>query len=113
MSSRKAILWDFEGTLARRHGGWARVVAEILTEYQPDHPVTAEYVHPFFYGRWPWNAPDLPHPHITTPEAWWLDVEDRVLITGYMKMGYLIAQAQYLARLTRTRYIDAQGWSVY
>ncbi len=113
MLGKKLILWDFEGTLARRPGGWVKVLTEVLLEQQPTRTITPEEVRPFFSGIWPWNFPERPHPHITTSESWWHNIEERILVPGYMQLGCSTAQAEHLARLAHYEYLDAQGWLVY
>lgn len=72
---KKAILWDFDGTLAYREGLWSGCLAEVLQEWEPAAGITRDDVRPLLHNGFPWHAPDRAHPELSTPEAWWEVVE--------------------------------------
>lgn len=112
MQTDKAILWDFDGTLGHRPGMWCKALAEALVEYDPTCTVTAEDIRSALRDEFPWHRPDCAHPHITTSEMWWAEVE-QLFIRTYKAMGYSACLAEHLAPLAHRKYIDVQDWVVY
>lgn len=112
MPADKAILWDFDGTLGHRPGMWRTALVEALVEYDPTCTITAEDLRSVLRDEFPWHRPDLAHPHITTAEVWWAEVE-QLFIRTYRDMGYSALLAERLASLAHKKYLDVQGWLVY
>jgi putative hydrolase of the HAD superfamily len=111
---RRLILWDFDGTLASRRGetGWSLLPAELLDEHQPGSGITADHVRPFLRDGFPWHRPDLAHPELSEPEAWWRHVEE-LLVAAYEGVGIGGGRSE-LASLVRPRYVDTSlGWRLY
>jgi putative hydrolase of the HAD superfamily len=109
----RVILWDFDGTLAHRPGMWRGCLLEVLDEHEAGHSVQAEQLRPFLRDGFPWHRPDVPHPELCEPEAWWRPIET-LLATAYEGVGVGHERAQELARHARARYIDATfGWRLY
>ena len=108
-----AILWDFDGTLARREGMWAGCLVEVLDAEDPGHGLQREDFRPALRHGFPWHRPEVPHPELDTPDAWWAPVE-ALLAAAYAGNGYDGDRAAALARLARARYPDpAHAWSLF
>lgn len=103
----RAILWDFDGTLAHRPGMWRGCLIETLDEYEPGHAVSADDFVPFLRNGFPWHAPDVAHPELGSPAAWWERVE-ALLASAYEEVGLAAVRARELARLAHERYIDGR-----
>lgn len=112
MSNEKVIIWDFEGTLGIRPGGWSQALAEILRADDPASALPAEQLYPFLRGGFPWHHPERSHTHMTTPQAWWGEIE-RHLTQVYSTVGLSRVQAERLARLTHQYYLDTSRWIRY
>ena len=110
----KAILWDFDGTLARRAGGtsFGTCMVETLDEHEPDHGIDLALIQPFLRSGFPWHAPDIVHPHLSTAASWWEHVEP-LLVRGFEGVGFASARARTLGRLARERYVDVRHWEVF
>jgi putative hydrolase of the HAD superfamily len=111
----RLILWDFDGTLASRRGesGWSLLLAELLDEHEPGCGIGADHVRPFLRDGFPWHAPEIAHPELSEPEAWWRHVED-LLVAAYEGAGVDGERARELALLVRSRYVDTSiGWRLY
>jgi putative hydrolase of the HAD superfamily len=107
------VLWDFDGTLAERPGMWRACLVETLDEHEPGHRVTAEALIPYLRDGFPWHRPDVPHPELCTPEAWWEEVGP-LLARAYEGVGVAPESAGELARLARMRYVDPRtGWRLF
>lgn len=67
----RVVFWDFDGTLATRHGGWRGALIQALTEVIPEHHITAADVAPGLRDGFPWHQPEVGHPQWDTADAWW------------------------------------------
>jgi putative hydrolase of the HAD superfamily len=106
------ILWDFDGTLARRPGNWGACLVETLDEHEPGHAFTLDAVRPLLRDGFPWHAPQTPHPELCAADAWWAHVGG-LLAHAYEGLGLSYERGAELALLARTRYVDALAWTVF
>jgi putative hydrolase of the HAD superfamily len=111
----KLLIWDFDGTLAHRRGetGWSILLAETLDAEEPGHGQSAETFRPHLRNGFPWHRPEVAHPELCEPEAWWASV--RPLLAGaYEAAGYEPARAGELAGAARRLYVDpGVGWALF
>ncbi len=105
------ILWDFDGTLVR-HGMWSSALIDILDEFEPGHGISTEQIRPFLRDGFPWHDPDKSHHHLSTPEAWWSNIE-AMFIHAYCGVGLSNTRAEQLAPLAHQRYIDPETHILY
>jgi putative hydrolase of the HAD superfamily len=111
----RLLIWDFDGTLAHRRGetGWSILLAEALDAEEPGHGHVAETFRPHLRDGFPWHRPDVAHPELCEPEAWWASVRP-VLARAYEAAGYTPARALELADAARRLYVDpAVGWALF
>jgi putative hydrolase of the HAD superfamily len=88
---------------------WRGCLIEVLDEH--DH--RAEDFADGLRDGFPWHTPDVPHPELATPDAWWAPIE-LLLARAYERLGYSGDRAMVLARLARDRYVDpAHGWALF
>src|SRR5205085_10476271 len=60
-----------------------------------------------------WHRPEVAHPELCEPEAWWASVRP-ILARAYEAAGYLPARALELAEAARRLYIDPTvGWALF
>ena len=112
-SGAGAILWDFDGTLAHRPGMWRGCLIETLDEYEGGHAVSADDLVPFLRNGFPWHTPEVAHPELSTPKAWWDRIE-ALLARGFGEVGVAAERARELARFAHARYIDGRsGWVLF
>lgn len=108
-------IWDFDGTLAQRRGetGWSRLLAEVLDSEEPGHPHSGESFREHLRNGFPWHAPDVPHPELCPPGAWWDSVRP-LLARAYTAAGYPAARAEELAECAQRLYVDPTvGWRLF
>jgi putative hydrolase of the HAD superfamily len=110
--ARRAILWDFDGTLAYREGLWSGCLAEVLQEMEPAAGITRDDVRPLLHGGFPWHTPDKAHPELSTPEAWW-EVVEQLLFRACRRLGLSDEKARMCARETHERYINVAGFQLF
>ena len=53
----RAIIWDFDETLARRSGGWRHTLVDALDLEAPGHGITPSDVEPALRHGFPWHEP--------------------------------------------------------
>lgn len=106
------ILWDFEGTLAERPGMWSGTLMQILDENEPYHSIQIEQIRPYMRQGFPWHQPDVPHPELSDPAAWWTMVES-IFVRTYQALGLSRQRAIELSRMAHERMIDPRGFRLY
>ncbi len=107
------ILWDFDGTLAHRPGMWRGCLVETLDEHASGHGIDPEQLRPFLRDGFPWDSPDVPHPELCEPDAWWAHVEV-LLAAAYDGAGIEPRHAAELAGRVRARYVDpTRVWELF
>lgn len=112
MNDHKAILWDFDGTLAFHRTRWSGCFLQVLDERFPDHGATLEDSRRLLATGYPWHVPDQPHLHLCDPEEWWRSLETN-LATAYGQLGYAEDDAITLARALRELYVRPEGFELY
>ena len=108
----RAILWDFDGTLAVREGLWGGCLAAVLQENEPELGITRADVRPLLKDGFPWHTPDRAHLELATPQAWW-DVVEALLFRACRTLGIEESKARRYARETHERYIDVAGFRLF
>jgi HAD superfamily hydrolase (TIGR01549 family) len=108
----RAIVWDFDGTLAELPGMWRGTLKEVLDEHEPGHRVTRELLAPHLRNGFPWDSPDVPHPELAEADAWWAHVE-LLLRRAYEAVGLAPARARELGAHVRARYVDVRRWRLF
>ena len=115
VTGERVLIWDFDGTLAHRRGetGWSILLAEALDAEEPGHGRSAETFRPHLREGFPWHRPEVAHPELCEPEAWWRSVRP-VLSQAYEATGYAPARALELADAARRLYVDPEvGWALF
>lgn len=109
----RAVLWDFDGTLAHREGMWSACLVEALEEIVPGHGLGAEAFRPHLRDGFPWHAPDVAHPELCEADAWWAHVGE-VLERSYRAAGVEDGPATAAAARVRHVYGDhTRSWSLF
>jgi FMN phosphatase YigB (HAD superfamily) len=106
------VFWDFDGTLARRRGGWTGCLREALNEVSPGHTITSERLRPGLSSGFPWHDWQRPHRELDTSQRWWEALRP-TLVAAYRRVGIPAATAQTAADLVPGRYSDPARWQVF
>jgi len=115
VTATRLLIWDFDGTLAHRRGetGWSILLAETLDAEEPGHEHSADTFRPHLREGFPWHRPEVVHPELCEPEAWWASVRP-VLGRAYEAAGYGPARSLELADAARRLYVDPDvGWELF
>ena len=111
--SSRLVLWDFDGTLARRQGLWSGCMLEVLDEQEPGHAIVVEQIRTAMHQGYPWSRPDEPHLHLCEPEPWWEAMEAR-MAQALADVGIAAGRCAELAGAARRRLTDPTvGWHVF
>lgn len=105
------LIWDFDGTLAYRPGGWSGALAQLATRSAPDLGITAGSIRPFLQSGFPWHAPECDHGG-QSAEEWWEELHP-LFARALRGVGIEASQARVLAREVRQVYADPSGWVRY
>jgi putative hydrolase of the HAD superfamily len=106
------VFWDFDETLAYREGFFVGTLVKILEEYIPGSNVKIEDLRPHLKYEFPWLNPDKPHHELSNPEVWWSGII-ATFQRAFEAVGIDKHKAKELARLSRHRYIDPEGFKLY
>ncbi len=67
---KKALFWDFDGTLVKSPHLWSTSLLRALKEAWPGCICTLQDVRPYLRNGFPWHTPGQDHSRMTG-EAWW------------------------------------------
>ena len=67
---KKAIFWDFDGTLVVSNSLWSTSILAALRQLDPDTAVTLPQIRKYTKTGFTWNAPDNDHRQLVG-ERWW------------------------------------------
>ncbi len=106
---RKAIFWDFDGTLTLSYPMWTQAVTEAAAPFAREYGLTFQKLRPFMARGFPWHPDGDP---AVTGEAWW---EDRVEKFTAMYEGFGVPKplAEQAARSVREKILDPRRYQVY
>jgi putative hydrolase of the HAD superfamily len=107
----KYIIWDFDGTLGTRPGGWSGMLAKMLNE-AAGLAVTADDMRPYTANGYTWSQPERPHPELDSAEKWW-DMLDAGFARAFTANGADERLAWQLARQVRHVYPQPQHFHLY
>lgn len=107
----KYLIWDFDGTLAWRPGGWTGALLTVLRESHPQLKVPSGQIRPYLQSGFPWHAPENPHPGLSAND-WWEDMQP-VFARAFRSVGVENGEALSLARDVRQAYLDPLCWQRY
>lgn len=110
-SKKKVLIWDFDGTLAWRTGGWTGALLSVLNDADPELNASADMIRPLLQSGFPWHAPENAHPGLDADE-WWdelIPLFARALRGAGLKNGKTLE----LAYQVRSAYLNPNTWQRY
>lgn len=110
--TRPTILWDFDGTLAKRRGTWSDALVEAVRIVDPENGLRAEALRPLLASGLPWHTPQVAHLHLSVASDWWRHLQER-LQDALQQVGVAPAIAAKAVRELPTHYIDPAMWETY
>lgn len=112
MHNQPTLLWDFDGTLAKREGHQSGAMMYALDHYHPNHGITIEQIRPLIKNSFPWHTPELSHHHLNTPQIWWQHVEN-IFFNAFVSAGLQDDIAKKLSKITHEHYINADEFILF
>src|SRR5688500_11031410 len=105
MAAGRYVIWDFDGTLAHRPGGWASALMRALHETVGDHHLTPEALRPLLRAGFPWHQHEVIRMPGQAADAWWTGLTP-VLTRVLDAFGANRPALRDLAPLVRSAYCD-------
>lgn len=108
----RAIVWDFDGTLADRPGMWRSAIEQGVAQVWPEAPFDIEAVRPYLRDGFPWHEPDKPHLELCDAQEWWAHVEG-IMARAVTAAGHETEFARDVARAAHHKFVDPAYYEVY
>ena len=105
------VIWDFDGTLAYREGGWSGACVEVISRTDSTLEIGIDDIRPHLDTGFPWHAPNEPHPEISKADEWWERLYP-VLESAMTEAGLSPTKAVTLAPRVRETYL-AEDWYLF
>ncbi|HEY0248576.1 MAG TPA: HAD-IA family hydrolase [Gryllotalpicola sp.] len=108
------VLFDFDGTLARRPWiSFGRILLDVVHRHDPATVVTASDLWAGLEDGFPWHHPDEPHAELNgDPDAWWARLE-QVLLMACIYAGVDVGIARSAVAAVRPRFSDPAEWELF
>lgn len=107
----KYLIWDFDGTLGYREGGWTGAMVEVLRQHAPDCATTADHLRPHIQDGFRWHDPHQPYA-IKTADRWWGELSP-IFEKAFAAVGVETSLAKRMGREVRFAYASAEQWRLY
>lgn len=111
MRKRNFLIWDFDGTLAFRKGGWSGALTAVAQRRVEYKSITPEIVRPFLASGFPWHAPENLHPGLSA-EEWWEELFP-IFLRAFRGAGVEAGLAAQMAHEVRAEYLDLTQWQSF
>lgn len=105
----RVVLWDFDGTLARRDGMWAGALVDALALLGPT-TVTVEDLKPGLKDGFPWHRPDRIL-EVTDAAGWWQRLTP-MLTRAYETAGVPTESARAAVSRVATQFYRIDAWEL-
>jgi putative hydrolase of the HAD superfamily len=106
------LIWDFDGTLGYREGGWSGALEEVLHRAYPAHPARRADLKANLHEGFPWHTYQYPHPNLDEADRWWARLQP-VFERAFRAVGLKAASARYLAGQVRETYLEPRRWRLF
>ena len=109
---QRVVIWDFDGTLARRSGLWSDCLVEILDDEAPGHGHRADVFRAAMQRGFRWHDWEREHERVGDPDRWWQPVET-IAADAFLAVGFPAPEAARLASRLRETYLRSTCWSLF
>lgn len=108
---KKAIFWDFDGTLVRSNHLWSGSLYRALGGSGNPYGIAFEDVRPLMRSGLTWHMPQFSYPHMTGG-AWW-DYTRAALAAICVRLGAGIDEALRAAERAREIILDPSSYELF
>jgi putative hydrolase of the HAD superfamily len=107
------LIWDFDGTLGYREGGWSGAMLDVLKENGLANGITAADIRRHILTGFRWHDPSRDHAPGVPADAWWEELTP-LFAAAFAAAGRLSEnRATALARKVREQYLRPEAWRLY
>ena len=108
----KALIWDFDGTLAYREGKWTAALLDVLHNEVAECAITHDQLRPYLRDGFPWHAADQAYPPKRSAEEWW-GALDHIFERAFIAVGIEAERARKMAKEVRHSYLTPTYWQLF
>lgn len=112
-SGMKCLLWDFDGTLAYRKGGWQSALAEAARRELPEIALQPGDLRPYLRSGFPWHQPERVRSPGQPADEWWAQLETVFESAFIQAAGLSSGRARRIARRVREVYLEMSWWRLF
>jgi putative hydrolase of the HAD superfamily len=105
------ILWDFEGTIARRRGRFAEALQTAAGLIDPSFKASPEILRPYLSAVLPWNRPNQLRRTPGSSIGWWTPLLEAGL-AALLDQGMHADAARNAVGTFKEVYLDATHWEL-
>jgi HAD superfamily hydrolase (TIGR01549 family) len=107
------LIWDFDGTLGYREGGWSGSILEVLEAHGMRRSLTADDIRPHIRTGFRWHDPSKVYPASLMADAWWEELVSVFMRAFVALCGVAPGTAERLAREVRQQYLRTDAWRLF
>lgn len=112
MTARRLVIWDFDGTLGHRPGGWTGAIAEAAASVFPGLEVSRDALRPHLQTGYPWHEPEVLRPPMA-PDDWWAALGPALSKALRKATGLTEAEAAAALPAIRSAYTQPSHWELF
>ncbi len=105
------LVWDFDGTLGYREGGWSGALLEVLTANSVAAGIGCHQISAHLKSGFPWHVPEETR-EATKADDWWGSLEP-IFSGAFIGVGIERDAALRLATEVRAAYIEPTRFRLY
>lgn len=109
---KKALFWDFDGTLAFSKSLWTGSVHKALELCSKENRITCDEIRPYMQTGFTWHSPDADYRHLTKGNCWWEHMNRRFSFI-YQALGTGKQLADKVSSKVRELVLDVKNYSLY
>ncbi len=106
------LVWDYDGTLGYRSGGWSGAMVDALHARGINH-VTPEQIRPHILTGFRWHDHEREHASGVSADDWWGELHGLFSSAFVAACGVGQSVALELARDVRRQYLRPDTWHLY
>lgn len=107
------LIWDFDGTLGYREGGWSGAMLEVLKANGLANGLTRDDIRPYIRVGFRWHDASRAYSPAILADAWWEELIEPFTAAIIALCRVPQEQASNLARKVRAEYLRTDAWRLF